>query len=348
MAAAIPERTILGGAGWRYVSGPALTAVFLVQAFTGLLLMTAYSPSSSTAWGSVYYINYEMWLGWFIRGVHHYAAQAMIVLLAFHLLQVLWTAAYLRPREFTWWFGVALLVVTVGFGHTGYQLPWDQKGYWATKVVTNIVGGAPVFGPYAQKLLVGGTEYGNQTLTRFFALHVAVLPSLFVAFLVAHVTLARRKGLTPPARIAANGPTTPYWPHQSFRNMVFITAVIGVVVAIVLVQGGAHLDAPADPSSADYPARPEWYFLSLYQMLKYFPGNREVIGTFVIPSVLLFVLFLLPFFERVFTRRIGHLLACGFVFGVVGGAGYLTAQAVIDDARNVQFHEARSEGRCRP
>ena len=110
-----------------------------------------------------------MWLGWFIRGVHHYAAQAMVVLLAFHLLQVLWSAAYRRPREFTWWFGLALLIVTVGFGHTGYQLPWDQKGYWATKVVTNIVGGVPVIGPYAQKLLVGGTEYGNQTLTRFFA-----------------------------------------------------------------------------------------------------------------------------------------------------------------------------------
>ena len=317
--------------------------MFLVQAFTGLLLMTAYSPSSSTAWGSVYYINYEMWLGWFIRGVHHYAAQAMIALLAFHLLQVLWTAAYLRPREFTWWFGVALLIVTVGFGHTGYQLPWDQKGYWATKVVTNIVGGAPVFGPYAQKLLVGGTEYGNQTLTRFFALHVAVLPSLFVAL----PRRSRRPG--PP-----EGTHTPGADRRERADDAVLAAPVVPEHGLHHGRdrrgrgdragaGGAHLDAPADPSSADYPARPEWYFLSLYQMLKYFPGNREVIGTFVIPSVLLFVLFLLPFFERVFTRRIGHVLACGFVFGVVGGAGYLTAQALIDDARNVQFHEARAK-----
>ncbi len=341
------ERTVPGGAGWRYVSGPMLTAVFLVQAFTGLMLMTSYSPSSSSAWGSVFYINNEMWLGWFIRGVHHYAAQAMVALLAFHLLQVLWAAAYRRPREFTWWFGLALLIVTVGFGHTGYQLPWDQKGYWATKVVTNIVGGVPVIGPYAQKLLVGGTEYGNQTLTRFFALHVAVLPSLFVAFLVAHVALARRQGLTPPAGIDANATSTTYWPYQSFRNMVAIAAVIGVIVTIVLVQGGAHLDAPADPSSADYPARPEWYFLSLYQMLKYFPGNREVIGTFVIPSTLLTILFLLPFLDRVMARRQAHQLACGFVFGVVGGAGFLTAQALLGRLPQRPVPRGEEEGRRR-
>ena len=126
--------------------------VFLVQAFTGVLLMASYSPSSSTAWASVFYISHDVWFGWFIRGVHHFSAQAMIVLLALHLLQVVWAGAYRRPREFTWWFGVALLFVTIGFGHTGYQLPWDQKGYWSTKVVTNIVGGAPVVGPYLQKI----------------------------------------------------------------------------------------------------------------------------------------------------------------------------------------------------
>ena len=162
-----------------------------------------------------------MWLGWFIRGIHHYAAQATIVLLAFHLLQVLWTAAYRRPREFTWWFGVGLLVLTVGFGHTGYQLPWDQKGYWSTKVVTNIVGGVPVIGAYAQKLLVGGTEYGNQTLTRFFALHVAVLPALFVAFIAAHIALARRQGPTPPEGAEEPETAVAYWPNQSFRNVLF-------------------------------------------------------------------------------------------------------------------------------
>ena len=177
------DMTIPGRAGWRYVSGPVLTAVFLVQAFTGLLLMSSYSPSSSTAWGSVYHINHDMWLGWFIRGVHHYAAQAMVVLVAFHLLQVLCAGAYRRPREFTWWFGWACSSSSSASDTRGINFPGTRK-VLATKVATNIVGGMPGIGPYAQKILVGGTEYGNQTLTRFFTLHVAVLPGLLVAFLV--------------------------------------------------------------------------------------------------------------------------------------------------------------------
>ena len=134
--------------------------------------MTAYSPSSATAWGSVYYINHVMWMGWFIRGLHHFGAQTVMVLLLLHLLQVLLAGAYRAPREFNWWFGLALLVLTLGFSLTGYLLPWDQKGYWATKVATNIMGGAPVIGPYLKKVVVGGTDYGNQTLTRFYGLHV--------------------------------------------------------------------------------------------------------------------------------------------------------------------------------
>ncbi len=113
----------------------------MIQVFTGLLLMTSYSPSSSMAWASVFYISHDMWYGWFIRGVHHFAAQAMVVLLALHLLQVLWAGAYRRPREFNWWFGMVLLFLTLAFSLTGYLLPWDQKGYWATKVATNIMGG---------------------------------------------------------------------------------------------------------------------------------------------------------------------------------------------------------------
>ena len=170
----------------------------MIQVFTGILLMTSYSPSSSMAWASVFYISHEMWWGWFIRGVHHFAAQAMVVLLVLHLLQVLWAGAYRRPREFNWWFGMALLFLTLGFSLTGYLLPWDQKGYWATKVATNIMGGAPVAGPYLQKILVGGPDYGNQTVTRFYGLHVGVLPTLLVLCLAAHIALFRRHGITPP------------------------------------------------------------------------------------------------------------------------------------------------------
>jgi len=336
------DEPIPGGARWRYVFGSALAVVFMVQAFTGLLLMTSYSPSSAMAWASVFYISHEMWWGWFIRGVHHFAAQAMVVLLVCHLLQVLWAGAYRQPREFNWWFGMALLFLTLGFSLTGYLLPWDQKGYWATKVATNIMGGAPVAGPYLQKIVVGGSDYGNQTVTRFYGLHVGVLPTLLVLCLAAHVALFRRHGITAPPG-SDTKPTAKFWPEQLFMDTVFCAAVLGLVIFLTIAEGGANLDAPADPSSSDYPARPEWYFLSLFQMLKFFPGSREVIGTIVIPTALLVVMLLLPLLDRVLPARLAHFLACGFVFCVVGGAGFLTIQAMKADAGDSSFQAARNK-----
>jgi ubiquinol-cytochrome c reductase cytochrome b subunit len=296
------EAPIPGGARWSYVFGPALTTAFLVQAFTGLLMMLSYAPSSSTAWSSVFYIKQEMWMGWFIRGVHHFSAQALMVLLPLHLLQVVLARAYRRPREFVWWFGLALLFLAAAFSLTGYLLPWDQKGYWHARVATNIMGSAPVVGPYILKVLIGGTDYGNQTVTHFYGLHVAVLPLLFVLFTTAHIALFRRYGVTPP--VGAGGrPAIEYWPEQAVRDTLFSAAVVGVVITLTLIEGGTSLDAPADPSSADYPARPEWYFLSLFQMLKLFPGEREVIGTFVIPMSVAVALLLLPFLDRLLCSR---------------------------------------------
>ena len=336
------EEPIPGGARWRYVFGSALSTVFIIQVATGILLMLSYSPSSSTAWGSVYYISYQMDYGWFVRGVHHFGSQGMIVLLALHLLQVLWAGAYRAPREVNWWFGMALMFVTLGFSLTGYLLPWDQKGYWATKVATNIMGGAPVLGPYAQKIVVGGPDYGNQTLTRFYGLHVGVLPALMVMSLAAHVALFRKHGLTPPKRHEAR-PTGKFWPEQLFLDSVFSAAVFGVIALLVVSEHGANLDAPADPSSSDYPARPEWYFLSLFQMLKLFPGDREVLGTIVIPTAIVVLLFLVPLLDKVLPRGFAHFLSCMFVFGLVGGAGYLTYEAMTADANDRAFVSSRDK-----
>ena len=334
------EEPIPGGARWRYVFGSALTTTFVLQIVTGLLLMLSYSPSSSTAWGSVYYVSYSMTMGWFLRGIHHFGSQAMIILLAMHLLQVLWAGAYRSPREVNWWFGMALLFLTLGFSLTGYLLPWDQKGYWATKVATNIMGGAPVLGPYLQKVVVGGPDYGNQTITRFYGLHVGVLPTLFVMCLAAHVALFRRHGLTPP-RHAEGRPTGIFWPEQLFMDSVASVAVFGVILFLVVSEHGANLDAPAEPSSSDYPARPEWYFLGLFQMLKLFPGDREVIGTIVIPSAIMVVLLLVPLFDRILPGKLAHFLACCLVFALVGGAGYLTYEAWKADENDKSFQASR-------
>ncbi len=334
------EEPIPGGARWRYVFGSALSTTFMVQAVTGILLMTSYSPSSSTAWGSVFYISKEMTLGWFIRGIHHFGSQAMVVLLAMHLIQVLVAGAYRAPREVNWWFGMALLFLTLGFSLTGYLLPWDQKGYWATKVATNIASGTPVIGPYLSKVVVGGSDYGNQTLTRFYGLHVGALPALFVMCLAAHVALFRKHGLTPPAD-ASKRTAGKFWPEQLFMDSVVSVAVFGILTFLVVSEHGANLDAPADPASANYPARPEWYFLSLFQLLKHFEGDRVILGTFVIPTALMVVMLLIPLFDKVLPRGLAYFLSCGFVFAVVGGAIYLTVEAVKADEKDTLFQAER-------
>lgn len=333
------DEPIPGGARWRYATGAAITSAFFMQLFTGLLLMFTYSPSTTTAWGSVFYINDVMTAGWIVRGIHHFGSMTTIIMLVLHLVQVVFAAGYRAPREVNWWVGVALLVVTLGLGLTGYHLPWDQKGYWSTKVVTNIVSCTPFIGPYLQTLLVGGDEYGSQTLSRFFVIHAAILPGMLIVLLVVHLAFVRKLGPSSPGK--AND--TKFWPEKAFKNLVAAAIVVAIPVALTLWNRGAPLDAPADPSARNYPARPEWYFLSLYQMLKYFPGEREVVGTIFIPSGLLAVLILMPFFDRILPRKLAHFMACSFVFGVVGGVGFLTYQAAGADARDASFQNARRQ-----
>jgi ubiquinol-cytochrome c reductase cytochrome b subunit len=348
---------IPGGAKWRYVWGSALMIVFSIQLITGALLMTAYSPGDSTAWGSVYYIQYEMDFGWLIRGLHHFGSQTMVVLLGVHMLQVVIAGAHLKPREVNWWLGLGLAGVVLGLSLTGYLLPWDQKGYYATQVATNIAGGIKYVGPFLQKIAVGGPEYGNHTLTRFFGLHVAILPGLLIALLVAHIWVFRRHGITHSKNPVGHGW---FWPDQAFRDMVVGLIIFGIMLVLVIYGWGnkvepspgatearstydkiahagkdgrgANLDAPADPN-VPYPARPEWYFLALFQLLKYFPGDRSYIGTLVIPGAIAAILIIMPFLGAGRLRPLGHLFAVLFVIALLGGAAYLTGQAWVEDQR---------------
>ncbi|HKX63377.1 MAG TPA: cytochrome bc complex cytochrome b subunit, partial [Verrucomicrobiae bacterium] len=264
-----------GGSRWRYVWGSTLTFTFIVQIITGIFLWMAYSPSSQTAWASVNYIENEMWGGWLLRGIHHYTAHAMNILLVLHLMQVVIDGAYKAPREVNFWFGIGLLLLVMGLSLTGYLLPWDQKGYWATKVATSIAAITPLIGPELQKLIVGGAEYGHHTLTRFFALHAGVLPGAVIALIVAHIYLFRRHGLTP--KEPRRKPDEAFWPEQVLKDAVACLAVLAVVLFLT-IRYGADLGAPADPAENYAAARPEWYFLFLFQLLKYFPGSSEIIG----------------------------------------------------------------------
>ena len=290
------DEPVKGGARWAYVFGSALLSTFLVQAITGVALMTSYSPSDKAAWSSVHYISFVQSGGWLLRGLHHFGAQAMVILLGAHLFQVALFGAYKKPREVTWWIGLILLALTLGFALTGYLLPWDQKGYWATRVATNIAGTIPLVGEASQRFLQGGTEYGNLTLTRFYALHVGVLPALLVMMVVMHLALFRKHGVTPAAR-ADLKKVDPFYPKQLAMDTWAAVAVVLVLLVLAWREHGAPLDAPADPSS-NYPARPEWYFLALFQLLKYFHGPLEIVGTVVVPGLAGLYLFALPLLDK--------------------------------------------------
>ncbi|MEX0793171.1 MAG: cytochrome b N-terminal domain-containing protein [Pirellulaceae bacterium] len=342
---------IPGGSRWRYVWGSTLVFAFTVQLITGIFLWMAYSPNSKGAWESVYFIQFEMQGGWLLRGLHHVMAQAMIVLLALHFLQIVIDGAYRAPREFNFWTGLILMKIVLGLSLTGYLLPWDQKGYWATKVATNLAGLVPIFGSEIQKLAVGGTDYGHATLTRFFALHAGVLPGLLIFFLVLHMALFRRQGIH--AKDADRRPAAYFWPDQVLKDAVACLAVLAVVMLFVLkgfyldthsapgvpleAHLGAELGAPADPSTPYSAARPEWYFLFLFEFLKWFPGEREIFGAIIIPGIVMLALFLMPFIGR---WKLGHGFNVAMVLALLGGAGFLTATAMYKDRKSESYAEA--------
>ncbi len=350
LTAHLLDEPIRGGARWAYVFGSALLGSFLVQAVTGVALMTSYAPSDKTAWASVHFIQFQQAGGWLVRGLHHFGAQAMVLLLGAHLLQVSLFGAYRKPREVTWWLGLGLMALTLGFALTGYLLPWDQKGYWATRVATNIAGTVPVIGDATQRLLQGGPEYGSLTLTRFYTLHVVVLPALLVGLVAAHVALFRRHGVTPPAK-ADLSRADPFFPSQLFKDVIAALFVVSVVLVLTLRAHGAPLDAPADPSS-DYPARPEWYFLALFQLLKYFHGPLEIVGTIVVPALVGTYFFALPLLDRsrpgsettALRTRLKPLLP---LFLVALGAVSLTVKAQADDAKDARFQKERAKADVR-
>ncbi len=326
---------IPGGARWRYVWGSTLSFCFFVQVVTGLILWASYSPSAQTAWESVYYLQHHTPGGWLLRGVHHFTAQAMVVLLAIHFVQVIIDGAYRAPREINFWLGLILMQIVLALGLTGYLLPWDQKGYWATKVATNMIALVPFVGERLQQVVVGGSDYGHHTLTRFFALHAGVLPALLVLFLTLHVLLFRRHGLT--VRDPDRAPATTFWPEQLLRDAVACFGVMVVVLILVLrnypsmeageplgAHLGAELGAPANPAESYAAARPELYFLFLFQLLKFMEAFPPIVGAVIVPGLVMLSLFLMPFIGR---WELGHRFNIVWTFALLIGAGILTVLA---------------------
>jgi ubiquinol-cytochrome c reductase cytochrome b subunit len=340
------DRKMPGNLTWAHTLGSATLAVFLVQVVTGVVLAMYYAPSPDHAYDSIRYLQQHVLSGALLRGIHHWAASAMVVLVLAHMIRVFSTGAYKYPREINWLLGIVLLFLVLGFSFTGYLLPWDQKAYWATQVGTNIAGTTPGVGGMLVKLFRGGSQLGAATLSRFFALHVLLMPLLLVVVVFLHLAIVVRQGIAartgaleegaPPrtsdpeypayykqAYARSKSAGVRFYPDLTAKDIVVATAIILVLVLLGLFVG-AGLEPPADPTDNTYVPRPEWYFLPFYQLLKLFPGSMESLVAVGVPTVLVIILVALPFFDRGSARAFSKRpIARYSLFFLLGGAGLL-------------------------
>ena len=288
---------------WYYLGGMTLF-LFVVQVASGILLLFYYRPSAEEAYESVQFLMAEVEFGWLIRSIHAWSANLMIFALFVHLFSVLLLKAYRPPREVTWFSGVALLAIALGFGFTGYLLPWNELAYFATKVGTEITGAIPVLGRFLVRLLRGGDEVTGATLTRFYGIHVAVLPALVTLILGLHLYLVQKHGMSVPPSVERRGGATrsmPFVPNFLLRDIVGWFCALAVLAALAAFLP-AELGRKADPfAPAPVGIKPEWYFMFMFQTLKYLPSHilgleGEIVGILGFGLAGL-VLLLIPFLD---------------------------------------------------
>jgi ubiquinol-cytochrome c reductase cytochrome b subunit len=318
---------IPASSGWHQVFGSVAAFLFMVQAFTGALLAFNYAPTPGDAYNSLRYILTELTGGRLIRGLHHWGASMMIVVAVLHMIQVFIYGAYKKPREATWIIGGFLLLITLGFGLTGYLLPWDNRAFWGTVVTTQIAGQAPVVGPYLTRFLGGGSSIGVVTFARFYGMHVLLLPPLTLVLMAVHIFLVRKHGVA-PAPGDELVPKKKFYPHQVFMDTVAIFAAFAILFLLAAAVR-VPLEQLADPTDTSYIPRPEWYFLFLFQTLKLFPGPLEVVGSVVLPGIAVTALILVPFIDRGKMVKVSKRVFAGSVVLLAGiGWAALTATAV--------------------
>jgi cytochrome b6 len=271
---------------WYFMGGVALF-LFIVQVTTGILLVLYYRADENAAFESVRFLMTKVSFGWLIRSVHSWSANLMVLFVFVHMFSTFFTRAYVKPRELTWMTGFFLLALTLGFGFTGYLLPWNELAFFATKVGTDIVGVIPLIGHPAKVLLRGGEDVGGTTLSRFYAIHIAILPAVFTAFLGLHLVFIQRQGMHEPESVAAMGPERkrmmPFFPNFLLRDILAWLLVFNVLLCLAVFFPW-ELGEKADPfASAPAGIRPEWYFMFMFQTLKLIPAHvvfieGEVLG----------------------------------------------------------------------
>jgi ubiquinol-cytochrome c reductase cytochrome b subunit len=292
-----------GGARYAYTFGSALLFIFIMQVVTGIMLMFYYAPTADHAYASTQYILKELEYGWFILSFHFWGSSAMVIMVVIHMSQVFIWGAYKKPREMVWLAGLILFVLVLAFGFTGYLLPWDQRAFWATTVGVEIMDKAPIVGDFMGRFLKGGPVPGAQTLSRFFVIHVMILPLSLMAVFALHLFFFRKAGPAGPfkgAKQELEAKMEYFFPKQVFKDIV-VMGLIFIVISALAVLYPVELMEEASPEASDFNPEPEWYFLFLFQLLRYpmFSGEiGEFVGAILVPTLFLFLLVLLPFLNR--------------------------------------------------
>ncbi len=271
---------------WYYMGGVSLF-LFCIQVVTGILLLFYYRPGIDASYESMRFILTKVNFGWLVRSIHSWSANLMIFFVFLHMFSTYFTRAYRKPRELTWITGFILLVIGMAFGFSGYLLPWNELAFFATKVGTDIVGSVPLIGGAIMKVLRGGEDVTGATITRFYAIHVAMLPAVFTTFLVIHLLFVQRQGMSEPEEFEQIPETRKRW-ISFFPGFVLRDVLLWIIILDALLFLAVYypwdLGFKAD-TFAPAPAgiRPEWYFMFMFQTLKYLPGHilfveGEIVG----------------------------------------------------------------------
>jgi ubiquinol-cytochrome c reductase cytochrome b subunit len=297
-------------ASWYYVFGSAAMTVFLLQLVTGILLALIYVPSAGEAWNSLQILNHQVTLGWFIRALHGWGSNFMLAIVMIHMIQVFLFGAYKFPRELTWVFGVLLLLMTLGMAFTGQVLRFDQDAYWGLGIGASIASRVPVLGPALVTLLLGGPIIAGKTLSRFYALHVFVIPGLLMLFVGLHLLLVLKMGINEwpmPGRLVRRSDYlekyhtlthtdgVPFLSYGAWKDAVFSGLILLAIAACALYFGPFGPSGPPDPRIIQTAPRPDFFFLWLYALLSLLPPALETPALLIGPAIALIVLFAVPF-----------------------------------------------------
>jgi ubiquinol-cytochrome c reductase cytochrome b subunit len=296
---------IPGGAQFAYIFGSGLLFIFISQVITGVFLALYYVPSADHAHTTVAYITKAVTAGSFLRSLHAYGASAMVVVLFLHLSQTYIYGSYKGRRELLWLSGCMLFGLVLAMAFTGYLLPWDQRAYFATAVGTNAVSEIPWIGESVKRLMRGGTEMGTLTISRFFVAHVFLIPAFIFALVGSHIFLFRKAGAAGPVEEDPYHPTEHvelFYPRQVLMDL-SLTALLIAGLGLLCFFVPVEIGPPANPADAQYVPRPEWYYLPIFQWLKYWRGSAAIVGVLVIPTLIVLAVLALPFLDRSVERR---------------------------------------------